>query len=127
MDIHNGMPYFFARWLDDPLIFFRHLAWSSECNMIASGLNDRFVIINVAEVLIDWNDRVNHLFLGPWRRMVFLLMCVYNRLEKWRKLPSDYGLVPALPMGIWLNIFHILYQYSANQNGWFVLRETCFQ
>lgn len=110
MDIHKGVPCFLKRGLSDSNNFsFGHLAWSSECNMIAFGFDDKFVIINVAEVLLTWNDRTNRLFYGPWRQMVFLLMCIHHRMEMWRKLPSDYGLVPALPLSIWLNILNILY------------------
>jgi WD40 repeat protein len=54
----------------------------------------------------EWSDRVNHLFNGDFRRVVFCLMCVKARLEL---SDTPTTLLSCLPMALWLDIISIYY------------------
>lgn len=88
------------RFIDIPEL---HVAFSHDGKHVAIGGNHGYVR---EFTICDWSDRNHrHFKYRPFRRTVFLLMCIKARLEK---TGGCSVALPRLPMEMWLEVFRAL-------------------
>jgi WD40 repeat protein len=85
-------------------LFFRHISWMYKDSCILCIHQERVVLVPTCL----WTDRVHHVFSPATKRLVFLLICIKNRIDsRTRSSRSSKFSGIVIPLFIWLHIIQI--------------------